>query len=137
MKIELKNTDVYLGLADVYIEMGDYDKAEEVLEEAKEVITKKEDKERIEWKENKMARSRKEEEDTKVTPTPEQEVEKIRRTKCFFLVLKRQQFILNRIRKYMIQIVLELQQNMQWYRMPMLIGGGFVHLAAKVLVPRE
>ncbi len=48
IEIDPKNIDAYLGLADVYVAMGDYDRAVEVLETAPEVSAHEKVKDKIE-----------------------------------------------------------------------------------------
>ena len=70
IKIDPKCTDAYLGLADVYEELGEYDKAAEVLAEAKKVIKDEDGVTRIE-KKQKQVEAKQEEENQAATTTPE------------------------------------------------------------------
>ena len=51
IEIEPKCTEAYLGLADIYTELGEFAKAEEILAEAKKYIEDEEEVKKIEEKE--------------------------------------------------------------------------------------
>lgn len=70
IKIDPKCTDAYLGLADVYEEMGEFDKAAEVLAEAKQVIEDKDEVVRIEKKQEKVEEKKQEAKKPVATATP-------------------------------------------------------------------
>lgn len=59
IEIDPKNVEAYLGLAEVYEEWGEYELAEDILDEAKERIRKEEEIEQLEQKEKKIKRKKK------------------------------------------------------------------------------
>lgn len=69
IEIDPKSVDAYLGVAEVYIVMGEYDKAEEVLEDAKDAVDG-EDLRKIEEKLEEVKRKKGETEQPVATPTP-------------------------------------------------------------------
>ena len=72
IKIDPKNVEAYIELADVYVDMGNVDKAEEVLAAAAENVDKA-DAEKVSRKQEEVEKAREKEEQVSVTPKPTKE----------------------------------------------------------------